>query len=210
MEKTGAYLCGLLCAAGRIELNQRAGNYYMSLGTSRWELVKIFSDALEKCVGKPRVYTSVTEHGSESRVSYRVVKYGKDAVEAFASGWGIVPGTGSWVVPRRCSTDKELGVMFLRGFFDCEGAVTHYVKKTRKGKHKIRRVRCTSANQKGLEGVRSLLKWIGIRSSLYSSGSYFCLDIEGKTRLDLFRDRVGFALGYKRVLLDRALAPLSV
>ncbi len=210
MEKTGAYLCGLLCAAGRIELNHEAGNYYISLGTSRWELVKVFSDALMRCLGKPGVYTSMREHGNESRVSYRVVKYGKDVVESFVSRWGMVAGTSSWVIPRRCAEDKGLGVMFLRGFFDCEGIVTHYVKKTKRGKHKIRRVRCTSANQRGLEGVGSLLKGVGIRSSLYSSGSYFCLDIEGKTRLDLFKDRVGFTLGYKIDLLDEALDPLSV
>jgi len=210
MEKTGAYLCGLLCAAGRIELNEKVGNYYISLGTSRWELVRVFSDALRKCVGKPRVYTSVKEHGNESRISYRVVKYGKGVVEAFVSRWGVVAGTGSWNVPVRCVDDRELGVLFLRGFFDCEGVVTHYVKKTKRGRHKIRRVRCTSVNRKGLEGVRSLLKGIGVRSSLYSSGSYFCLDVEGKTRLDAFRNRVGFTQTYKRSLLDEALAPLSI
>jgi intein-encoded DNA endonuclease-like protein len=210
MEKTGAYLCGLLCAAGRIELNHESGNYYISLGTSRWEMVEIFSDALEKCVGKPRVYTSIREHGDESRVSYRVVKYGKDAVERFVARWGISAATDSWAVPGRCAGNEELGVMFLRGFFDCEGVVAYYIKKTKKGKHKIRRVRCTSANRGGLVGVRSLLKGIGIKSSLYGSGPYFCLDIEGKTRLDLFRGRVGFTPGYKKARLDGALAPLSV
>ncbi len=209
MEKTGAYLCGLLCAAGRIELNHEAGNYYISLGTSRWDIVKVFSDAMERCVGKPRVYTGVRERGKESHISYRVVKYGKDVVESFVSRWGIVAGTDSWAVPSKCAGDEGLGVMFLRGFFDCEGVITHYIKKTKKGKHKIRRVRCTSVNERGLRGVRSLLRGIGIRSSLYRSGSYFCLDIEGKTRLDLFKGRVGFTPGYKRALLDEALEPLS-
>jgi len=208
MEKTGAYLCGLLCAAGRIELNKERSNYYISLGTSRWELVKLFSDALEKCVGKPKIYTTMRDQGDESRVSYRVVKYGKDLVEGFVSGWGITSETGTWRVPSRVA-DAKFSVMFLRGFFDCEGIVTQYVKRTPKGKHKIRRVRCTSVNQKGLEDVRSILRENGIRSSLYKSGSYFCLDIEGKTRLDMFKDRIGFTLDYKKKLLNEALSPLS-
>ena len=209
MDKTGAYLCGLLCAAGRIEVNHMVGNYYISLGTSRWELVRVFSDALEECVGKPAIYTSMREDRESSHISYRVVKYGKDAVEGFVSRWGIISETGTWAVPRKCTEEEELGIAFLRGFFDCEGVVTQYVKNTKKGRHKIRRVRCTSVNQSGLDGVRSLLKGVGIRSSLYSSGRYFCLDIEGKTRLDMFKERIGFTLKYKKSLLDRALGPLS-
>jgi hypothetical protein len=44
---------------------------------------------------------------------------------------------------------------------------------------------------------------------LYSSGNNFCLDIEGKMKLELFQKKVGFLLDEKKTRLNNAISFLS-
>jgi len=203
------YTCGVLCADGWIALDTKHGNYVISLETKEREFALRFRFSLSHCAQKEsRIYETKNKRYKELPYKTFIVSlYGKRIVKDFKNKWGIRTGSYSWKVPGIAFIDGGFRRGFLRGYFDGEGHVRLRLKKTRGGwRGKRRLIRVTSANLSGLKQVKKLLEMEGIRSIIYSTGKYWCLDIEGKYRASIFKRKINFGLTKKRRVLSRIIS----
>lgn len=187
------YVCGVLCGKGYLD------KYRISLETKDIELAKSFQKMLHEIVKKEPKIRQYERFYRKKYITYIVSVYGKAIVSDLKKTLKE-SGTHTWRAPRDAFIDSLFRKGFLQGYFDSEG----YIRIS--GDKKRANIRVTSINQNGLEDIRSLLRLEGIESMIYPSGRYFVLDVQGKTRLTLFKDRIDFLLASKRDRLTKSLS----
>lgn len=102
------------------------------------------------------------------------------------------------------------GVDFLRKAFDDKGFVRVRVRVKSGKKTKVRNVRLSSPDAVFVGKVKEELALMGIKALMYPIGKSFCIDIEGKMKVSMFHDLVGFSDEGKKQQLVAALMPLSL
>ena len=182
MNEHIAYLAGFFCLRGKVVWDKAAGNYTMGLQTNDREMALLLAGRIKAAFGEPRVY--------EKDGLYVVVFHGKEEVKqllgmAGSSGFGEY----DWSVPSGLIEDMWFGKAFLQGAFDAGGNIR--IEKRTGGKR--RDIRINSVNKAGLLSLKQMLSTFGIGANVYKTGRAFCLSIEGKTRCNLFMQKIGFA-----------------
>lgn len=201
MHFSSGYVCGVLCGAGHVEFNAETGKYYISLQTQDNSLAECFSFHMKDVLGVPKV--------TNKEMSTVVTFYSKEKIAGFVDKWRLKAGSGDWELPPAVLADKDFMFGFLSGFFDSAGSVHVRIKHSNGKVKKRRSIRVYSINEKGLRDVKSVMSGIGIGSMLYKTGGCYCLDIEGWTRLEVFRKTVGFCSQSKKQGLAKALEPIK-
>ena len=214
MESEAGFVCGVLCGSGHISIGSN-GNYSVSLETKSKDMAVIFRENLHKVMSKrPKLCEYDKLYKNKRHTAYLVSVYGKKAVLKFADKYSFRKSPArQWKVPGQAFKNRRFRIGFLRGFFDSKGTIIIRIKsrksginKTPRKTFKTRNIRAASTNKRGLEQVRELLELEGIKSMLYRAGRCFVLDIEGKTRLALFGDKINFSIPSKRKKLEMAIS----
>ncbi len=205
---SAGYVYGVMCSDGKFVWNEKYGNYSISLETRNAQFALLFSTHLSGITDKaPRMGIHKRRRGDEVIHMNMVVLYGKSVIESLSESWGM--RFGDWNTPKIAFQDEAFRRGFLMGFCDGNGSVSVNVESSERGRKKKRSVVLYSTNRSGLANIGSLLKMEGIGSSMYPAGECFALKITGKTRLETFRNRIGFGLDRKKNMLDEALLPLT-
>lgn len=208
---SAGYVCGVICSDGKVVWNEKYGNYSVSLETKNKEFAGLFSENLSKLIEKePRMGTHKRKKNGNIVHMNTVTVYGKGVIENLISRWGFTYGTRTWSVPQMTWDDKDFRMGFIMGFCDGNGSVSTNIQKKGEKKVKKRSLRLYSVNRRGLADLRRLLEYEGIKSMFYQTGECFTINISGKTRLQNFKDCIGFGLTSKKRSLDDALLPLSL
>jgi intein-encoded DNA endonuclease-like protein len=208
---SAGYVCGVLCSAGNVIWNEKHGNYLISLETMNEEFARLFSGRLNVVTGKiPRTGTHKRNSGGVVVHMNIVTLYGRGTIENLIKNWGFSFGTRRWAVPKIAWTDAVFRRGFITGFCDGNGSVSVSMGLDSGKVTKRRSVKLYSVNDSGLSDVRKLLETEGIRSLFYRAGKCFTISINGKTRLRLFMERLGFGITEKKRRLDEALLPPSL
>ena len=171
-------LLGLLYSSGSMKWGK---NYRIELQTKRSELSKIFYGLLCK-IGQAQIKKNET---------FLVSLTGKNDIENFLKRLEIAPPINKDKLPVEILDSSEKRIAFLKGFF--EGKSSIYPKK---------RLIKVSGSKKQLEDVRKLLALENVDCNVYSTGKYFSLYIEGKTRCENFR-KIRFLTNEKDSLLEQ-------
>jgi intein-encoded DNA endonuclease-like protein len=208
---SAGYVCGVICSDARIVWDEKHSNYYIMLETMNSEFAEMFYENIAKLVEKePRTGTHKREKNRQIIHMKTVTVYGRGSVEAFVNKWGVSYGRRNWSVPDMAWNDDVFRKGFLMGFFDGNGSVCVSIENRGDKKTKKRSLKLHSVNSCGLNEIRKLLENEGIKSMIIQSGGCYTIKISGKTRLEVFRNRIGFGLSNKRDLLDNALIPHSI
>ena len=179
-------LLGMLYAAGSVKTGK---NYRISLQTKRRELAQAFS-------GRLSAFGNVKADRVSKKVT--VVKLvGRKEMETLLKGFEINPPFDKERIPSQILDSSEKRISFLRGFF--EGKASIYPEK---------RLIRVSGKKEQLGEIRKLLEQEGIKSSIYSTGKYPSLYIEGKSRCESFR-KIGFLTKEKNDKLENAFGWLT-
>jgi intein-encoded DNA endonuclease-like protein len=96
--------------------------------------------------------------------------------------------TYTWNVPNHILKSKNEKIIsnFLRGYYDSEGTIN-------KGCISV-----TSVSRNGLSQIKSLLSFLGIKSSLSNyKGKYYYLLISNNQNRKIFQDKIGFTIKRK-------------
>jgi hypothetical protein len=173
-------LLGLLYSSGSIKWGK---NYRIELQTKRSELAKEFYGRLCK-IGQAQIRKNGT---------ILVSLTGKIYIENFLKGLEIAPPIDKDKIPFESLDSSEKRMAFLKGFF--EGKSSVYPKK--------RLIRISGKKTPLLE-IKKILALENVDSGVYSTGKYFSLYIEGKTRCENFR-KIGFLTKEKNELLDQVV-----
>jgi intein/homing endonuclease len=114
-------------------------------------------------------------------------------------------------IPKNVYENSDEQIKFLRDLFDEGGYIRVRIRTRGKKKSKIRNLRMISNDKFFIKKVQYFLQKQGIRSVIYPIGkTNFCLDIEGKQRLETFLKKIGFSDESKLKKLQEALKPLSL
>jgi hypothetical protein len=97
----------------------------------------------------------------------------------------------------------------VREFFDQKGYVRVRVRRRGRKRSKVRSLRALSSDRGFADMICSFLRKGGIIPLVYPIGKSYCIDIEGKHKLEAFLKVVGLDEG-KRAKLEEALKPLSL
>ncbi|MCK4730050.1 MAG: hypothetical protein KAT28_01920 [Candidatus Aenigmarchaeota archaeon] len=84
---------------------------------------------------------------------------------------------------------------FLRGFFEGKSSISI-----------VTRIIRMSGKREQLENLKKLLDSENVNSVIYNSGGYYSLYIEGKSRCEIFRDKIGFLTREKKDKLDKTIS----
>lgn len=212
IDFSAGYVCGTLCSDGTIAWNEKFGNYAIVLEVKDGGFAEAFLHHLNSCVSKEaklRIQTKL--YKQKPYWTHVVYLYGKAVVGEFVRKWGLKAGTHNWEVPKHAYENESFRRGFLRAFFDGEGSIRIRIKKRANGKSDKRRIiRATSVNKEGLSSVRKLLEIEGMKSMLYPVGNAYCIDMEGKTKMEIFERNIGSNHSEKRRKIKDALRPLSL
>ena len=207
---SAGYAYGVLCSDGKLVWNEKHGNYSISLETGNVQFATLFMERLSSLTSKaPKAGVHRRKRGERTIHMNTVTLYGRKEIERFAAEWGLKLGK-DWNVPRIAFAESGFRKGFIQGFCDGNGSVSVNIEKGETGSTKKRYVIMYSMNKAGLMNMSRLLLEEGIKTSFYPAGECFALKIAGKTRLEAFRDRVGFGIEVKKKQLEEALLPLSV
>lgn len=104
----------------------------------------------------------------------------------------------------------ERGIEFLRKAFDKKGFIRVRVRVKKGKKNKIRNIRLSSTDNAFILHIKEELISLGVRPVIYKIGRSYCVDIEGKAKLERFSQFIGFSDEGKKRQLEEALKPLSL
>jgi len=196
------YISGAICSKGSIIYNKKKSVYMISFETGDKDLFNIFTEFWKSAFdGDYRTYEK--NSGSLIRLIFRV--YNERVARRFYYKYGFRTDSHNWKIPTVIKSKEDLRG-FLSGFFD-SGCYIRWRIRERGGKReKVRNIRIVSPNKGGLIAIKNALSGFGISPMIYSSGKNFCLDIEGKMKLELFEKRIKFLLGKNKIRLQEALS----
>ncbi|MDD5182116.1 MAG: LAGLIDADG family homing endonuclease [Candidatus Nanoarchaeia archaeon] len=202
------YICGALLGRGHVTADKTAAKYAMFLESKDKEFTELFGQRLDAFLeNKAKRYERVKGNLN----LYAVAFHKKSGIIEFCDKFRFKQGSFDWTVPQQCYEDKHFRKGFLQGFFDAKAQVkVRFRKKQKKTENtfrfdKVRHIRVSAVHRKGLNEIKTLLESFGIGSTISQSGINNILDIEGKHRVMMFKDKVGFGIQNKKTELDRAL-----
>jgi intein-encoded DNA endonuclease-like protein len=211
IDFNAGYVCGVLCADGTIEWRREYGNYWIALETVDDEFADKFLYTLSTLTdGNLKSYQSKRRYRGKKYITNNVVLRGKRFVKSFIDKWGVKAGTYTWRVPKLALKNQDFRRGFLQGFFDGDGSVNLRIRTHKNGsKQKRRSLRITSVNLKGLKQLKRLLKIEDIDCVIYPVKNHFFLDIDGKTRVTKFVEKINFGIRKKRQKIELGLDPVK-
>jgi len=186
------YICGFLCSKGKVVWNEKHSIYSIALQTRDEYLSSLFHAKLSEITQKE---VKIYKNGH-----FLVVLHDKHLIKRLKETCDL--GRYTWRVPDQCFNDLWLGKAYLQGIFDAGGNIIGM--KTKKGKKRI--IRLNSINKPGLLGIKNLLMLFDISANIYTSREYSYLFIEGKTRCQAFKDKIGMNNEKKLKQLDDILS----
>ena len=191
----------MLYGRGMISLNAKYGNYLILFESGKKHLAEVFLSYLNMfAIKKARM--GMKKRGDKK--SFVVSLYSKADVELFKE-LGFV-SNGKKHVPSLCTENAVFRKFFLRGILDSKATIQVRVSQ---GKKRVC-LRIFSMSLDFLEDVRELLLLEGIKSIVYRSGTCYCLEINGKTKLWLLIKKVGFEDEEKTMKLRKELEYVPV
>ena len=191
------YVSGVVCSKGFVIFNKKDSVYMIAFETGSSELFGIFTD----------MWKSLVDDGF--RIYEKAYRNGKRFVFREFYKYGLRTGSHHWKIPEIVLKNKERMKGFLSGFFDSGCYVRWRIRRRGTKREKVRNIRIVSPNKSGLTNVKNMLAGFGISPMVYPSGKNYCLDIEGKMKLELFEKRIGFLLEMNKIRLQEALSYLS-
>ncbi len=204
MDFDFGYVCGVLCGNGHILHDKKNGNYGVSLESKDTEALRFFSCCLHDVLGaKTKTISRKRERNTTS--PHALYCYSKKSSKKLIDAFGGSFGTHHWMPPKKAHTSPAFRTGFLRGFFDYKGSVRIRYKKSGTRFEKVRNIRASSVNLRGLFAVKRLLFLEGIQCIIYRCKTLHVLDIEGKTRLESYQKKINFTPSEKKKLLENAI-----
>ncbi len=204
MDFEFGYVCGVLCGNGHILQDQKNGNYGVSLESGDAEALRFFSRCLRNVFGA-KTKTSFRKRERNAANPQVLYCYSRETsikiLDAFEGSFG----THQWMPPKKAHTIPAFRTGFLRGFFDHKGSVRIRYKKSGTRFEKVRNIRASSVNLRGLFAVKRLLFLEGIQCIIYRCKTLHVLDIEGKTRLESYQKKINFTPSEKKKRLENAI-----
>jgi hypothetical protein len=114
-------------------------------------------------------------------------------------------------IPEKAGEDGEIRRKFLRDLFGEKGYIRVRIRKSGGKRKKVRNLRLVYRDAVFVREIQELLKLEGINSLIYPIGEHhFCLDIEGKHKLEVFLEKIGFSEEEKIKEMEEAIKPLSI
>lgn len=200
------YIFGTLCSKGIISYEEKKSKYMISFSTMDKGLFEVFTFFWEIVIkGSYNTYKSI--HNGKERLIFR--SYDKKTARRLFYNYGLRTGAARWKAPAIINENTESAKGFLSGSFEAGSYIRSRIRVKKGKREKIRNIRIVSSNRFGLEYVKNLLMEFGIKPMVYSSGKNFCLDIEGKMKLEIFGKRIGFLTNEKKYALLDALSFIS-
>ncbi|MCK4555375.1 MAG: hypothetical protein KAT83_02105 [Candidatus Aenigmarchaeota archaeon] len=204
MDFEFGYVCGVLCGNGHILHDKKNGNYGVSLESDDVEALRFFSCCLHDVFEtKTKIISCKRKHNAAK--SHILYCYNKKTsikiLDAFRGSFG----TQQWMPPKKAHTTPVFRTGFLKGFFDHKGSVRIRYKKSGGCLEKVRNIRASSVNLRGLFAVKELLILEGIQCIIYRCKTLHVLDIEGKNRLETYQKKINFTSPEKKKRLENAI-----
>jgi DNA-binding transcriptional regulator WhiA len=202
------YICGALLGRGHITADKSAAKYTMFLESKDNEFVEHFGQRLDAFF---ETQAKRYERVKGNLNLYSIAFHKKSCIIEFCDKFRFKQGSFDWTVPQQCYEDKHFRKGFLQGFFDAKARIRiRFRKRQKKAENtfrfeKVRNIRVSAVHRKGLDEIKTLLESFGIGSTISQSNGNNILDIEGKQRIMMFKDKVGFMVKNKKEELDRAL-----
>ncbi len=204
MDFEFGYVCGVLCGNGHILHDKKNGNYGVSLESKNIEVLRFFSRCLHDVFGT-ETKTISRKRARNIAGSQVLYCYSKETsikiLDAFRGSFG----THQWMPPKKAHTTPVFRTGFLRGFFDHKGSIRIRYKKSGTRFEKVRNIRASSVNLRGLFAVKKLLILEGIQCIIYRCKTLHVLDIEGKNRLETYQKKINFTSSEKKKYLENAI-----
>lgn len=204
MDFESGYIAGVLCGRGHILQDQKNGNYGVSLESADMELLRFFSRCLHNVFGAKTKISSL-KRARNAANSHILYGYSKETSKKIYGAFKSHIGTHNWQSPAQAHTNPVFRTGFLRGFFDHKGSVRIRYKKSGTRFEKVRNIRASSVNLRGLFAVKKLLLLEGIKCIIYRCKTLHVLDIEGKSRLESYQKKINFTSSKKKKRLENAI-----
>ncbi len=204
MDFEYGYITGVLCGRGHIIQDQKNGNYGVSLESGDIELIHFFSHCLHD-VFKAKTKIHPLKRARNTTKHHILYCYSKETSKKLTETFKGTVGTHQWQPPAQAHTNQAFRIGFLRGFFDHKGTIRIRYKKSGTRFEKIRNIRTSSVNLRGLFAVKKLLLLEGIRCIIYRCKTLHVLDIEGKNRLEAYQKKLNFTSSEKKKRLENAI-----
>lgn len=192
-DEIRSLICGYLAGDGYVKIrkeNKREKLHYtVRFFPDHESLIEPFTEAIKKLYNKE---ARVIKHKS----FYEIIIHSKTIVNDLLSFGKF--GTYLWKVPKL--KNNQCKVNWLRGIYDADAYVAKdYI-----------RLKCV--NESGIVGVRSLLKELGINTTMYryepinkNWSTNFILDIRGIGEIMKFSEIVGFNHEQKRLKVSNMI-----
>ena len=203
MDFEYGYITGVLCGRGHVLQNQKNGNYGISLESEDVELLHFFSRCLYD-VFEVKTKISSLKRARNAANHHILYYYSKETSKKLTKAFKNHIGTHHWQPPTQAHTNPVFRTGFLRGFFDHKGTIRIRYKKSGTRFEKIRNIRASSVNLRGLFAVKKLLLLEGIQCTIYRCKTLHVLDIEGKNRLESYQKKINFTSSEKKKHLKNA------
>jgi len=200
------YVFGALCANGIVMYNEKKSVYFISFETSDKDLTDLFIKFWENIFSDD---FNIYERYANGKKRYIFKVYDKKLTRRFVYTYKIRTGSARWRIPQAVFSDTGMSKGFISGFFDASSYIRIRIRERRGKREKIRNIRVVSLNKTGLADMRRILSIFNIHAMLYSSGKGFCLDIEGKTKLETFQNNVGYMIEINKTRLLNAISFFS-
>jgi len=197
------YISGVLCSKGFVIYNKKTATYVIAFETGNEELFQIFTE-ISKSFLTPDFKIYEKNYRGNKRFVFRI--YDEMLTRRLFYRYGLRTGSHNWKVPKIIFKNKEREQGFLSGFFDAGCYIRWRIRERGERREKVRNIRIVSPNKNSLNTIKRLLSEFGISPMIYSSGKNYCLDIEGKMKLELFEKRIGFLLELNKSRLQEALS----
>lgn len=179
-----AYILGVLCGDGHI--NKKAIRFEIRKDE---EFIKKFSKCFKEVYGLKFNYNYYKKRNSF------VLYVSPEIICKDLLGYGKF-GCFEWKIPKKIKESDDTNIIcnFLRGIYDSEGCVTKSS------------IIMSSSNEKGIKGVKFLLKRLGIKSKIgITKKGHYILWIFRKERFKIFRDKIGLTIKRKQDKLNEIL-----
>ena len=111
---------------------------------------------------------------------------------------------------KKAHTTPVFRTGFLKGFFDHKGSIRIRYKKSGTRFEKVRNIRASSVNLRGLFTVKELLILECVPCIIYRCKTLHVLDIEGKNRLETYQKKINFTSSEKKKLLENAIGFMTL
>ncbi|MCK5333535.1 MAG: hypothetical protein KAJ24_03405 [Candidatus Aenigmarchaeota archaeon] len=203
MDFEYGYVTGILCGRGHLIQDRKNGNYGISIESGDIELLRFFSLCLYD-VFKAKTKISPLKRAHNTTNHHILYCYSKETSKKLLNVFKGSIGTHHWQPPTHAHTNPAFRTGFLKGFFDHKGTIRIRYKKSGARFEKIRNIRASSVNLRGLFAVKKLLLLEGIQCTIYRCKTLHVLDIEGKNRLESYQKKINFTSSEKKKRLENA------